>query len=305
MASVREIRRRIKSVKNIAQVTRALQAVSASKARRAQEAVIATRAYAQLAWEVLSDLSEQVGADAKLHPLFEQRPLKTLGLVLLSGDRGLCGAFNYNLVREAMDFLRGQSIPVKVVAVGKKGRELMWRRKFNIVHEFSGLPAAPGLADVRPIARAAIDGFTSGEFDAVYLVYADFINTLVQKPEVKRLLPIKPAELESQAMAEHVAGARPGRMAAKDYIYEPSPRAILDVIVPRFTELQIYQAILESLASEHSARMVAMRNATDSAEELVGGLTLQYNKARQQGITSELLDIAGGAEALAQAMAAA
>lgn len=304
MASAREIRRRIKSVKNIAQVTRALQAVSASKSRRAQEAVLATRAYAQLAWQVLSDLSGQVGADGKLHPLFDQRPSQTIGLVLLSGDRGLCGAFNYNLVRTAMDFLKGKSAPVKVIVVGKKGRELMWRRGFHIVHEFSGLPAAPRLADVSPIARAAIHGFTSGEFDVVYLVYADFVNTLVQRPAVKRLLPIKTTELETQAMADHVAGARVGRAAVTDYIYEPSPRAILDVIVPRFTELQIYQAILESLASEHSARMVAMRNATDSALDLVGNLTLHYNKARQQGITNELLDIAGGAEALAQSRAA-
>jgi len=158
---------------------------------------------------------------------------------------------------------------------------------------------------VTPIARAAMDGFKSGEFDVVYLAYTNFVNTLVQKSVVKRLLPLKPTELESQVMAEHVAGARQGRRAATDYIYEPSPRAILDVIVPRFTELQVYQAVLESLASEHSARMVAMRNATDNAEQLVGDLTLRYNKARQQSITSELLDIAGGAEALAQAQAAA
>jgi len=300
MASAREIRRRIKSVKNIAQVTRALQAVSASKARRAQEAVSATRPYAQLAWQVLNDLSQQVGADGRLHPLFEQRPVKTLGLVLLSGDRGLCGAFNYNLVRAAQDFLKGHSAPVRVITVGKKGRELMWRRGFNLVNEFSGLPAAPGMTDVRPIARAVIDGFVGGELDVVYLVYADFVNTLVQRPVVKRLLPLKMTGTETQALAEHhVTAAR----AATDYIYEPSPRAILDVIVPRFTELQIYQAIQESLASEHSARMVAMRNATESAQDLVGSLTLRYNKARQQGITSELLDIAGGAEALAQAMA--
>jgi len=304
MASAREIRGRIKSVKNIAQVTRALQAVSASKSRRAQEAVLATRAYAQLAWQVLRDLSGQVGADGKLHPLFDQRPPQTIGLVLLSGDRGLCGAFNYNLVRTAMDFLKGKSTPVKVIVVGKKGRELMWRRGFHIVHEFSGLPAAPRLADVSPIARVAIEGFTRGEFDVIYLVYADFVNTLVQRPAVKRLLPIKTTELETQAMGEHVGGARVGRVGVTDYIYEPSPRAILDVIVPRFTELQIYQAILESLASEHSARMVAMRNATDSALDLVGNLTLHYNKARQQGITNELLDIAGGAEALAQSRAA-
>jgi F-type H+-transporting ATPase subunit gamma len=306
MATAREIRRRIKSVKNIAQVTRALQAVSASKVRRAQEAVLATRVYAQLAWEVLSDLSQQVGANERLHPLFEVRPAKTIGLLMLSGDRGLCGAFNYNVVRTTMDFSRrAKGVPIRVITVGKKGRELMWRRGFNIVHEFSGLPAAPRLADVTPIARAAMDGFKSGEFDVVYLAYTDFVNTLVQKPAVKRLLPLRPTELESQVMAVHVAGARQGRRAATDYIYEPSPRAILDVIVPRFTELQVYQAVLESLASEHSARMVAMRNATDNAEQLVGDLTLRYNKARQQSITSELLDIAGGAEALAQARAAA
>jgi len=306
MASTREIRRRIKSVKNIAQVTRALQAVSASKVRRAQEAVLATRAYAQLAWEVLNNLSQQVGANEKLHPLFEMRPVKTVGILMLSGDRGLCGAFNYNVVRATMDFSRrAKGVPIRVITVGKKGRELMWRRGFNIVNEFSGLPAAPRISDVTPIARAAIVGFKSGEFDVVYLAFTDFVNTLVQKPAVKRLLPLKPTELESQVMAEHVAGARPGRMAATDYIYEPSPRAILDVIVPRFTELQVYQAVLESLASEHSARMVAMRNATDNAEQLVGDLTLRYNKARQQSITSELLDIAGGAEALAQAQAAA
>jgi len=179
MAGTREIRRRIKSVKNIAQVTRALQAVSASKSRRAQEAVLATRAYAQLAWQVLSDLSGQVGADGKLHPLFDQRPPQTIGLVLLSGDRGLCGAFNYNLVRTAMDFLKGKSTPVKVIVVGKKGRELMWRRGFHIVHEFSGLQAAPRLADVSTIAPVAIDGFTRGEFDVIYLV-----QTLGETPRI-------------------------------------------------------------------------------------------------------------------------
>jgi F-type H+-transporting ATPase subunit gamma len=300
VASAREIRRRIKSVKNIAQVTRALQAVSASKARRAQEAVVATRVYARLAWQVLNQLALQ--PDSKMHPLFEVRPIRTIGLMLLSGDRGLCGAFNYNLVRTAVNFLKNE--PARIITVGKKGRELMWRRRYTIVSEFSGLPAAPSAVDIRPIARAAIDGFTRGEFDVVYLVYADFINTVVQRPVAKRLLPIMPAELETQAMAEHVEGAQVAR-AATDFIYEPSPNEILNVIVPRFTELQVYQAVLESLASEHSARMVAMRNATESAQDLVGNLTLRYNKARQQGITNELLDIAGGAEALAQAMAAA
>jgi len=306
MASTREIRRRIKSVKNIGQVTRALQAVSASKVRRAQEAVLATRTYARLAWEILSDLSQQVGANEGLHPLFVVRPVRTVGILMLTGDRGLCGAFNYNIVRKTVDFIHRhvEDVPAAIIAVGKKGRELMWRRGFNIVREFSGLPASPRLADVTPIARAAMNGFRNGEFDTVYLAYTDFVNTLVQTPVVKRLLPLKPTELESQAMAEYVAGARIGQGPATDYIYEPSPGAILEVIVPRFTELQVYQAVLESLASEHSARMVAMQNATDNAGQLVGELTLRYNKARQQSITSELLDIAGGAEALAQAQAA-
>src|SRR5512136_269336 len=212
MASAREIRRRIKSVKNIAQVTRALQAVSASKARRAQEAVMATRAYARAAWKVLTDLSQQVGAPSELHPLFAQRPVKTLGLVLISGDRGLCGAFNYNLVRAALDFVKKQSAPVKVITVGKKGRELMWRRGFNIVGEYSGLPAAPSVTDVRAIAHAAIDGYMAGDFDLVYLVYAEYINTLIQKPVVKRLLPLKTTEVESQALSQHVMSAQEERV---------------------------------------------------------------------------------------------
>ena len=171
-------------------------------------------------------------------------------------------------------------------------------RGFHIVGEYSGLPAAPSLADVRPIARAVIDGYTSGEFDVVYLVYADFVNTLVQRPAVKRLLPLKTTEVESQAMSEHIIVA-PTEQVATDYIYEPSPRAILDVIVPRFTELQIYQAVLESLASEHSARMVAMKNATDNANQFIKDLTLEYNKMRQAGITTELLEIATAQMALA------
>ncbi len=305
MPTAREIRRRIRSVKNIAQVTRALQAVSASKARRAQEAVLATRPYAQSAWQVLKDLSNQVGADGKLHPMFASRVVQNICVILITGDRGLAGAFNSNLVRMAVDFIKEQGLPAQVITVGKKGRELMWRRGYTIIGEFSGLPAAPRLSDVAPIARMAMDGFLLGGFDAVYVVYADFINTLVHRPSVRRLLPIRTAEPESQGLAEHITSPDEGQTGLTDYIYEPSPDAILDVIVPRFTELQVYQAILESLASEHSARMVAMRNATDAAEELTGDLTLRYNKARQQGITSELLDIAGGAEALAQAMAAA
>jgi F-type H+-transporting ATPase subunit gamma len=299
MATAREIRRRIKSVKSIAQITRALEAVSASKVRRAQEQVQATRPYARLAWEVLSHLASQPTADGKLHPLLTVRPeIKTIGIVLITSDRGLCGAFNYNIVRATIFFASQVGKPVKLITVGRKGRELMWRRRYNIVAEFSNLPATPGFVDITPITRTAIDRYLSGEFDEVYLAYTDFINKMRQEPVVKRLLPLRPTEAGDQVMAKHVAGGQPERFKISEYIYEPSPQVIIDQIVPRFTELQVYQAMLESIASEHSARMVAMRNATDNATALIDDLTIGYNKARQQGITNELLDIAGGAEAL-------
>jgi F-type H+-transporting ATPase subunit gamma len=301
MATAREIRRRIHSVKNIAQVTRALEAVSASRVRRAQAQVLATRPYAEKAWQVLNHLAHQAGTSSDAHPLLTRRPsVKKVAVVLLTSDRGLCGAFNYNMVRTAMDFIQARGKPVTLITVGRKGRDLMWRTGHTIVAEFSKLPATPTVLDITPIARTAIDDFLSGAVDEVYLAYSDFINTLKQKPTVKRLLPIRPAELETQAMAEYVQEIAVETVV--DYIYEPSPQAILDQVLPSFTDLQVYQAVLESLASEHSARMVAMRNATESAEELVGDLTITYNKARQQAITSEILDIAGGAEALVKAI---
>ncbi|MFQ5812171.1 MAG: ATP synthase F1 subunit gamma [Anaerolineae bacterium] len=299
MATLHEIRRRIKSVRNIGQVTRAMQAVAASKMQRAQDQVKATRTYAEKAWEVLTHLAAQRQVGEELHPLLQVRPLHTVVLVVLTGDRGLCGAFNHNIIVKAVDFMEESEWPVKLITVGRKGRDFMHRHGEDIVAEFTGIPDQPRLVDVTPIARVAIDGFLEGRFDQVFLAYSDFINVLTQRPTVKRLLPIMPAEIETQAMAEYVESVRP--LVATEYIYEPDPRSILDEVLPRFTELQIYQAILESIASEHSARMVAMRNASDNAEELVGGLTLDFNKARQRAITLEIMDIAGGAEALAQA----
>lgn len=299
MATAREIRRRIKSVKSISQITRALEAVSASRVRRAQEQVLATRPYARLAWEVLVHLASQTAVSGSLHPLLQVRPhIGTVGIVLLSSDRGLAGPFNYNVVNETVAFARQSHAPVKLITVGRKGRELMWRRHYTIVAEFSNLPAAPGIADVTPIVHAAIDRYLRGEFDQVYLAYTEFVNTLRQVPTLKRLLPLHPTDASGQIMAKHVQDAQPARLTVAEYIYEPSPEAILEQIIPQFTELQVYQAVLESLASEHSARMIAMHNATDNATTLMGDLTISYNKARQQGITNELLDIAGGAEAL-------
>ncbi len=304
MATAREIKRRIRSVENIGQITRAMEAVAASKMKRAQDQVLSTRAYAQKAWEVLTHLASQRVADEAMHPLLQIRPVNNIGLVLITSDRGLCGAFNHNMIRRALEFIEAaEGATVQLITVGRTGRNFMLRLGQPIVAEFSNLPAAPGLTDITPIARVAINGFLNGQFDLVCLAYTDFITTLTQRPAIKRLLPIRPMELGTQAMAEYVEDVRPTPVG--EYIYEPDPHTILDEVLPRFTELQVYQAVLESIASEHSARMVAMRNATESAAELVEELTLSFNKARQQAITREIMDIAGGAEAMAQARAAA
>ena len=300
MATVREIERRIRSVKNIAQVTRALEAVSASKVRRAQNAVQNTRPYATEAWRVLTDLTQQAGAGPNLHPLLTDRPVNLIDLIVITSDRGLCGAFNYNVIRLALEFIKKQSVPVSVISVGRKGRELLYRAGQSIIAEFSNLPATPSIVDVSPIGRTAVDDFLSARTDAVYVAYTDFVNTLSQKAQVRPLLPLSLGAATETVAHQAVGELRTGAQARFAYIYEPGVTSILDSLIPRFTELQVYQAILESLASEHSARMVAMRNATDNAKALVDSLTLVRNKARQAAITNELLDIAGGAEALKQ-----
>jgi len=217
--------------------------------------------------------------------------------VLVTGDRGLAGAYNTNVVRFVLQHFASSPTPVRYITVGRKGRDLMFRRRQHVMAEFSNLPAAPSFADVSAIGRLAVDEFLSGNADEVYLVYTSFINMARQVPTVKKLLP-----LEVDDAQQRVADFAPGVGGpAASYIYEPGQEQILNEIVPRFTALQVFQAIVESLASEHAARMVAMKNATDSASALAGSLQLEYNKARQQTITNELLDIAGGAEALAQA----
>ena len=296
MSSAREMRLRIRSVKNISQVTRALEAVSASKVRKAVAAVTATRAYATKAWQVLTHIARQPGR-AVLHPLLARRPaINNILVLVISGDRGLAGAYNTNIIRFVTQRFDRSEIPVRYVAIGCKGRDLLLRRRKQVIAEFANLPAAPSFADVSAIGRVAVDEFLKGEVDEVYLVYTDFVNMVRQEPVIKKLLPLEVDDevgrVEEYAH-QHLSAA---------YIYEPSEEELLDEIIPRFTALQVYQAILESLASEHAARMVAMSNATENAIELVSHLQLQYNKARQQTITSDLLDIAGGAEALAKSM---
>ena len=297
MANVRELRRRIKSVKNIAQVTRAMQMVAASKMRRAQEQAMATRPYAAKAWQVLTHLATQRGSGPEIHRLLtHSESIKVTGVVLITSDKGLCGAYNSNILRATLHFAEGLGHPVRLIAVGGRGRDVMARHGFQVIAEFTDLPPRPSVLDVTPVARTVIDDFLNRDYDEVYLAYTSFVNTLSQKPTIRRLLPITLGEASDSEMDTYVADAGPGLNG--EYIYEPDPETILDTLLPRFTELQVYQAILESLASEHSARMVAMRNATDNAKDLIDDLTLTFYRARQEAITTEMIDIAGGAEAL-------
>jgi F-type H+-transporting ATPase subunit gamma len=292
MASAREMRMRIRSIKNISQVTHALEAVSASKVRKAVAAVTTTRPYATKAWQVLMHVARQPGR-ASLHPLLAHRPeVHNVLVVVISGDRGLAGAYNSNIIRFVIQHFNRGEVPVHYIAVGSKGRDMLLRHHEQVVGEFAGLPAAPSFADVSAIGHMAVDEFLKGEADEVYLAYTNFVNMGRQEPAIKKLLPLE--VIDETGRVQNFA--HQGLTAA--YIYEPAEEEILDEIIPRFTALQVYQAILTSLASEHAARMVAMHNATDNAIELVGDLQLQYNKARQQTITSDLLDIVGGSEAL-------
>lgn len=298
MASARDIKKRIRSVKNIGQITKALEAVSASRVRKAQARVLASRAYAEKAWEILLNLQAATQSSGAAHPLLTKRTdVKAVMIVLITSDRGLAGAFNSNIMRAAMRFAKRLGKPVRWVTVGRKGRDSLIRAKENVVAQFQ-LSNEPTAMELTPVARLAIDEFLSGTVDDVFVAYTDFVNTLTQRPAVLGWLPLIPREMDDAVASEFIKDVPAITAGKMDYEFEPNPQAILDEIVPRFTELQLYQAVLESQASEHSARMVAMQNASGNAATLVDGLTLIYNKARQSAITSEILDIVGGAEAL-------
>jgi len=286
MPSPREIRRRIRGVRNMSQITGALEMVAASKMRRAQDRVTSGRPYADRLRAVLGDLASLTLSAEELaeFPLLQQREIKRTALIVVTPDRGLAGALNSNILRRTTQYIRQEAgnAPPKVIAVGKKGRDFLNRTGQDIVAEFIQLGDHPSLDDIRPIVGVAVEEFLSGEVDAVYMLYPQFVNTLTQRPEVVQILPIERPEGDE---AE-----------APDYIFEPSAKDVLNEILPRYVEVQVYQAILETVASFYSAQMVAMRNATDNAKELVDDLDLALNKARQAQITNEVAEIAAGAE---------
>jgi len=295
MASAREMRLRIKSVKNISQVTRALEAVSAAKVRKAIQALTATRSYATKAWQVMTHITNQPGS-LNLHPLLTARSNPKNALVIvMTADRGLAGAYNTNIIRYVLQRFDKYHLPVKYITVGRKGRDLLLRLGKPVMADFSNLPSAPKFSTVSAIGRMVVDDFIRGEADEVFLIYTDFVNMARQVSRVKKLLPL---EIGNREGLVDDLGQHPAALTAA-YEFEPDQKEILDEMIPRFTALQVYQAVLESQASEHAARMVAMRNATENAKELVGALQLAYNKVRQQVITNDILDIVGGAEALA------
>ena len=287
MPGTRELRQRIRSVGNTAKVTNAMQLIAASRLRRAQAMVAGGRAYSEKMVLILSHLVQQFNAgegEEVLPPLLRHRvPVRGL-LVILTPDRGLAGALVGNITREAGTTIMKSSVPMSVIAIGRKGERFIARTGQNLLASFS-VSDAPNIEETIPVSNYIRSIYESGGYSSVDIVYAKFVNTATQTPAVKRLLPIEPPEVEDS-------------LGPSFYIYEPSAPEVLDLLLPRYLETQVYQAVLEAIASEHSARMVAMKNATDNAHQLVEDLTLDLNRARQEYITAELLDIIGGVAAL-------
>jgi F-type H+-transporting ATPase subunit gamma len=282
MASQREIRRRIAAVKNIKQITRAMQFVAASKLKRAQDATLSARPYSQKIDEVLADLATVLSGDE--HPLLAKREGGKRLIVLITSDRGLAGPFNTNTIRFAAQAITEHKGDLAVVTVGRKGRDAMRRARVPMEAHFEGFGDRPTFADVLPLARLITDDYLAETYSRVDLVFSQFVSTLTQRPALDTLLPIEPSE-----DTEGIPG--------NQFIFEPSPSAVLERLVPRYIATRIFQGVLESKASEESSRMVAMRNATDNAEDLIEDYTLAYNKVRQANITREMIEIASGAQA--------
>lgn len=289
MPTLRDIKRRIVSVKNTRQITKAMKMVAAAKLRKAQTKMLEARPYAAKMNAVIADLA--AGAERGLHPLLAARPRKTVEVIVMTGDRGLCGAFNSNILRTASGFigeLKRQGFEVSISTIGKKSRDYFKRRSIPMRKSWTGFSGRIVYSNAQEVANEIIESYANETIDEVFLIYNEFVSVIVQRVSVVRLLPIFPVETER----EPVSGS--------EFIFEPSQQDIFERLLPKNIEIQVFKALLESQASEEAARMTAMENATKNANEMIDKLTLQYNKARQATITKELMDIVGGVEALKQ-----
>lgn len=285
MISPRLLRRRIRSIQGTAKITRAMEMIATAKMKRAQDAALAGRPYAEKMVQTIGHLVASLSGEPDAIPAFmSQREVKRVGIIHITTDRGLCGGLNSSMNRLVGGFILRTGKPASLVAVGKKGRDFIIRSGLELRAEFTGMGDRPAPREIMPIPRVAIQDYMTGYVDVIYMAYPRFVTTMVQRPVMEQLVPVEAAVFPSGQRGQ--------------YIYEPHPRSVLEQLLPRFVEMQVYHAILEAIASEQSARMVAMRNATDNANEMVGQLTLALNKARQEMITKEILDIVGGAVAL-------
>jgi F-type H+-transporting ATPase subunit gamma len=292
-ASLRDIRKRIASVRSTQQITKAMKMVAAAKLRRAQESILATRPYAKKMLEVLTSLAARTSAEA--HPLLARREPRRVEVVVFTSDRGLCGAFNMNLIQRAEKFMEEEKARTEELAlsfIGRKGRDYFRRRKVTIRREYVNFFGKVDYLMASRIGQELVQAYTEKRVDRIYLLYSEFRSAIQQRVVLEKILPVTP-EAGPQAPAPTM-----GAQTAVEYIYEPSEGEILDKLLPMYVEVQIYRALLESLASEYGARMTAMENATKNAAEMIDKLTLVYNKARQASITKELIEIVSGAEAL-------
>lgn len=297
-AGIKQIRRKIRAVANIRKITRAMQMVSAAKLRKVQDRLLSIRPYARKMTEMLQGLQSSLGSVNT--PLFQVRdPIRSIAYVVITGDKGLCGAYNANLLRLAEREIKGSAAKSSLVTIGRKANDYFRKTSTPILDSLQGLPTEPTFPQIRQVTRLLVKKFIDGEIDEVKLVYTEFVNAVTFRPRVKRFIPIAP---ETTAVLPGKSGAAAttvkAPVSAVPYIFEPAPDKILELLLPKYVDIAFYATLLESLSSEHAARMNSMRNATDNAKELGDQLTLEYNKARQAAITRELLDIVGGAEAL-------
>jgi len=297
MPSLKAIRTRIASVKSTQKITRAMKLVAAARLRRAQDAILGARPYANALQEAVAEVAVRAGGES--HPLLDQRPVRKIGLVVLTSDRGLAGGFNANIFRGVQRFVVEQSaLPeppaIAIYVVGKKGRDFFRRRKNSVVgHEFAGAAGNVAEARAQEVALTILELFQTAQVDAVYLIFNEFKSAIQQRVVTEPLLPLVAGRLAAGA-----AAASTSMSGQIDFLYEPDKRQLLDALLPMYVQSQVYRALLESIASEFGARMTAMDSATGNAKEVIARLTLQYNRARQAAITKELLEIVAGAEAL-------